>query len=216
MRVRRLDSELWLPCELEDVYAFFADARNLERITPPWLKFEVLTPAPITMKPGARIDYRLRVHGLPLRWQSEITAWEPPFRFVDEQVRGPYRMWKHEHHFEEKDGGTLCLDRVHYAVPGGAILDRLFVRRDLDHIFQFRRRRLQEIFAEVQSDGAEESASSQETPTEHDSPIFATNWRAFIRLHCGSRSAVTSVEQTPSGGRFYSVDCRTAARDNNS
>ena len=197
MRVRTLESELWLPYKLEEVFAFFADAGNLERITPPWLKFEVLTPTPVTMKTGARIDYRLRVHGLPLRWQSEITAWAPPLRFVDAQVRGPYRVWRHEHLFQEKDGGTLCLDRVHYAVPGGAMLDRLFVRRDLDQIFRFRRRRLREIFAEQSPDGVERFGFSEEATTGLDSQSLSPNRRAFMRLHCGSREENSRSAQSP-------------------
>lgn len=137
-----LRSELWLPRPLSEVFPFFADARNLQRITPPWLSFEVLTPAPIEMRPGARIDYRLRVHGVPLRWQSEITVWEPPYRFVDEQRRGPYRLWHHEHTFRENNGGTLCGDIVQYASRGGPLrpmIEALFVRRDVDKIFRYRR-----------------------------------------------------------------------------
>ena len=142
MRARTLRSEIWLPRPVEEVFAFFADARNLQDITPAWLDFSVLTPAPIVMRPGALIDYRLKVHGFPIRWQSEITAWEPPRRFVDEQRRGPYRLWIHEHSFEARDGGTLVGDFVQYAAPGGALIEWLFVRRDVERIFQFRREKL--------------------------------------------------------------------------
>lgn len=131
-------TECWLPEPIGRVFSFFADAANLGVITPPWLHFTILTPLPITMRVGALIDYRLRVHGLPLRWQTEITGWEPPYRFVDEQRRGPYRLWVHTHTFEERDGGTLCRDQVDYAVPGGALIDRLFVRRDVKAIFAYR------------------------------------------------------------------------------
>lgn len=144
------DCELWLPRPVELVFPFFADARNLERITPPFLRFRVLTPEPIEMGVGTLIDYRLRVHGLPLRWRSEITAWDPPHRFVDEQRRGPYRKWHHEHTFEPRDGGTLAKDSVEYAVPGGALVDRLFVRRDVERIFAHRRRVLSELFGDSQ------------------------------------------------------------------
>lgn len=139
-------SELWLPQPRERVFPFFADAHNLQAITPPWLHFEVLTPPPVAMRPGARIDYRLRLHGVPLRWQSEITAWEPPFRFCDEQRHGPYRTWIHTHEFEERDGGTLCRDHVHYAAPGGRLVESLFVRRQVDAIFTYRRHALQRRF----------------------------------------------------------------------
>jgi ligand-binding SRPBCC domain-containing protein len=142
-----LETRLFLPRPAARVFDFFAQAANLETITPPWLNFHILTPQPIVMREGTRIDYRLRVHGLPLRWCSEITSWDPPRRFVDEQVRGPYRLWIHEHTFVEKRGGTEVRDRVRYAVPGGTLVDRLFVRRDVRRIFEHRARRLRQLFA---------------------------------------------------------------------
>jgi ligand-binding SRPBCC domain-containing protein len=99
------------------------------------------------MQKGCLIDYQLRVRGIPVRWRSEITAWEPPHRFVDEQRRGPYRLWMHEHVFEEHPEGTRVIDRVRYAVPGGQIIDRLFVRRDIETIFAFRRQKLLQVFS---------------------------------------------------------------------
>jgi ligand-binding SRPBCC domain-containing protein len=142
----RFEADLWLPRPVDQVFSFFADARNLETITPPWLKFEVLTPEPIVLRPGALIDYRIRVHGLPIRWRTEITEWNPPHHFVDVQLRGPYKLWHHTHTFEESDGGTFCVDRVRYYPRGGALMNRLFVRRDIGKIFEFRRRRLLEFF----------------------------------------------------------------------
>ena len=146
MRTFELTSEVLLPRPLAEVFPFFADAGNLERLTPPWLRFEVLTPGRMEMRRGATIDYRLRLRGVPVRWRSEITAWEPPVRFVDEQRRGPYRLWVHEHRFEERAGRTLASDHVRYAVPGGRLVDRLLVRPDLDLIFEYRRAVLEEIF----------------------------------------------------------------------
>jgi len=149
LKVYRFEAEQWLPRPLEEVFAFFSDARNLEAITPPWLQFHVLTPQPIMMGAGTLIDYRLRVRGLPLRWQSEITAWEAPRRFIDEQRRGPYRQWLHEHLFAERDGGTLVRDRIDYAVPGGPLaplLHRWWVGPDVQTIFAFRHRQLEERF----------------------------------------------------------------------
>jgi len=143
-----LHQELWLPRRRDDLFSFFADAKNLEAITPPWLNFRILTPVPIVMRSGTLIDYALRLWGLPLRWRSEITAWDAPHRFVDEQRRGPYRRWIHEHRFEEHNGGTLCVDHVRYAVFGGRLVEWLFVRRDLERIFAFRRGKLLELFAE--------------------------------------------------------------------
>jgi len=142
-----LESSQRLEAPRENVFAFFADARNLETLTPGYLRFRLLTPTPIELRIGARIDYRLRVRGLPLRWTSEITDWRPPERFVDEQIHGPYRRWTHEHMFEESDGVTIVRDRVRYTVPGGAVIERLFVRPDLRRIFKYRRRRLVEIFS---------------------------------------------------------------------
>ncbi len=146
MRVYHLEAELWLPVPTSQVFPFFADAGNLEKITPSWLRFQVITPVPITMKRGALIDYRIRLHGLPLRWRTEISVWEPPCRFVDRQVHGPYRQWVHEHVFEGRDGGTFCQDRVEYAVFGGALIERMFVRRDVKRIFEHRAAALRKHF----------------------------------------------------------------------
>ena len=142
----RLDTSHWLPRPPEEVFHFYADAFNLERLTPPWLRFQVNTPPPIVMLAGVEIDYRLRLKGVPLSWRSRITAWEPPFRFVDEQVRGPYRRWVHEHTFTPRDGGTLVRDLVEYDMLGGWLVDRLMVRRDLSRIFAYRQQRLAELF----------------------------------------------------------------------
>lgn len=144
--MQTLVSELWLPSPRAKVFSFFADAANLQEITPDWLSFHMLTPAPITMAAGTRIQYRLKIRGFPLRWESEITVWEPPFRFVDEQRHGPYRSWIHEHTFTEKDGGTLVTDRVQYTVWGGVLVDRFLVRRDVKMIFDYRTRKLRSLF----------------------------------------------------------------------
>ena len=146
MRIFEFRARTRVPRPRAEVFAFFADAGNLQELTPPWLRFEVLTPRPIEMRPGALIDYRLRLRLIPIRWRTEITAWEPPRRFVDEQLRGPYRLWIHEHTFEEDGDGTLCGDFVRYAVPFGALANRLLVARDVRKIFAYRERRLQEIF----------------------------------------------------------------------
>ncbi len=142
MTIHTFDREIKLGRSLAEVFPFFADARSLETITPPWLRFQILTPEPIEMRTGTLIRYRLRVHGIPMRWKSEITAWEPPYRFVDAQISGPYRLWVHEHTFEENGGGTLVRDRVCYAILGGALVNRLFIRPDLRKIFDYRHERL--------------------------------------------------------------------------
>lgn len=142
----RLETSQLLPYPREQVFALYADAFQLETITPEWLHFHVITPRPINIGQGTLIDYRLRLHGIPIRWQSRISVWEPPFRFVDEQMRGPYRFWHHEHVFESAAGGTMCRDFVDYGVYGGAVINALAVRRDLRKIFAFRRRKIAEAF----------------------------------------------------------------------
>ncbi|GAB4234480.1 MAG: SRPBCC family protein [Acidobacteriota bacterium] len=144
----RFEHQLFLPLPRPEVFAFFADAENLERITPPFLHFTILTPPPVAIRPGALIDYRLRLHGIPLRWRTEISVWEPPHRFVDRQLKGPYRLWVHEHRFEEVAGGTLMRDRVDYLPPGGLfakLIDRWLVRPDVERIFAYRSEKIQEI-----------------------------------------------------------------------
>ena len=143
-----LQREQCIPKPLEEVFPFFASTGNLERITPGWLHFHVVS-APKTIERGTKIDYKLRIRGIPVRWQSEITVWEPPFRFVDEQRRGPYRTWIHEHRFEPRDGGTLVTDIVRYAVVGGALIQHWLVSKDLDRIFDYRQKQLEKIFAEA-------------------------------------------------------------------
>lgn len=145
MRKFTIQTGLWLPPPRHEVFPFFAGARNLETLTPPWLKFEVLTPAPLVMRSGILIDYRIRVHGFPIHWRTEFTPWDPPHRFVDVQIRGPYALWHHVHTFEERDGGTFCLDHVRYSPRGGALINWLFVRRDVERIFQYRQQRMQEL-----------------------------------------------------------------------
>ncbi|MBM3871042.1 MAG: SRPBCC family protein [Verrucomicrobia bacterium] len=145
MRLREYRCELWLPRTPEQLFPFFADAANLDAITPPWLHFHIVTPQPIAMQAGALIDYRLRVHGLPMRWRTLIKEWQPPYRFVDEQLRGPYRQWLHEHTFEARDGGTLARDVVRYAVPFDWLLHRWFIRPDIEKIFAHRQNALRRL-----------------------------------------------------------------------
>jgi ligand-binding SRPBCC domain-containing protein len=141
VRPERLEREQVVKQPLADVFAFFAQAENLERITPPWLSFRLMTPGPIEMGSGTLIDYRLRLHGLPLRWTSRIELWEEERRFVDQQVQGPYRLWRHLHEFVPVGRSTLVRDRVEYALPLGrlgGLLGLPVVRRDLTRIFDFR------------------------------------------------------------------------------
>lgn len=128
---------------IDEAFAFYGDARNLELITPPWVGFEVTTPAPIEMGVGTLIEYRLRLHRVPVQWRTRIEAWEPPHRFVDAQIKGPCSLWEHTHTFEaDSPGATIIEDRIRYAIPFGPLgnlADRLLVRRDLRQIFDYRR-----------------------------------------------------------------------------
>lgn len=144
----RLETSCRLNAPLDVVFPFFASAANLERITPPRLRFKILTEGPLEMREGLLIDYRITLGIVPMRWRTEITAWEPPFRFVDTQLRGPYRTWVHEHRFEPDGDGTVCTDVVDYAVPGGAPVHALLVRRDLQNIFAYRESAMKSIFAQ--------------------------------------------------------------------
>lgn len=139
-----------VPTPVDELFPFFADAHNLESITPDMLGFEVLTPRPIAMKAGTLIDYRLRVRGVPIRWKTEITVWDPPRRFVDQQLKGPYERWHHTHTFRPTpDGGTLCIDRVEYRPIGGPlapIANALVVQRDVMGIFKHRTVKIAERF----------------------------------------------------------------------
>ena len=144
----KLEREVLIRRPREEIFEFFSDAFNLQVLTPGWLHFNILTPAPIEMRVGTRIDYRLRLFGVPLRWTSEITAWEPPLRFIDEQLSGPYKKWVHEHRFVETESGTLVTDEVDYAVPLGAPVNALIVGPQLKMIFDYRSKRMLEHFGE--------------------------------------------------------------------
>jgi ligand-binding SRPBCC domain-containing protein len=136
-----------LPLPLETVFAFFSDAGNLERITPPELRFSILTPLPISMAAGVLLDYRLHLFGIPMNWRSKISIWDPPHRFTDEQVRGPYREWIHTHRFEETDAGTAMSDEVRYGLPFWPFGELAYpvVRLQVKRIFRFREQAMRDI-----------------------------------------------------------------------
>jgi ligand-binding SRPBCC domain-containing protein len=142
----RLTTTVLLPDTAERVFQFLSDTNNLEIVLPPWLGLRTLSPRPIDMGIATRIDYRFRIHGVPARWESEVTSWEPPRRFVYEQRRGPFRYWMHEHTFLDCKDGTMARDNVDYAVPGGRLVHSLFVRRDLERVFRYRRAQLIRTF----------------------------------------------------------------------
>lgn len=142
----RLTAKVTLPRPRHEVFGFFSNAANLGQITPDKLNFRILTPLPIEMRKGTRIDYRIRLRGIPIRWQTNISNWEPDERFVDEQVRGPYRIWHHEHVFEEAGDQTVMTDTVDYRVWLAPILHPLIVKRDLLRIFEYRQKTIIQMF----------------------------------------------------------------------
>jgi len=150
-----LETAIRLSRPLEEVFAFFTDVGNLERITPPELAFRIVTPLPVTIAEGALIDYRLRLYGVPLRWWTRISVWEPPLRFVDEQLQGPYQTWVHLHRFEALGDGTRMTDRVEYRLPGHPLASVALplVRRQLDRIFRFRARVIRRILGGERASG---------------------------------------------------------------
>jgi hypothetical protein len=144
-----LDREQWVPRPIDEVFDFFSDAANLELLTPPWLKFQIVTPPPIKMAAGTLIEYRIHWHFIRLRWITEILEWSPPTRFVDIELKGPYKRWHHTHSFIAEHGGTTIRDEIRYALPLGplgAVANRLSVGRDLTRIFDYRTERVSERF----------------------------------------------------------------------
>jgi ligand-binding SRPBCC domain-containing protein len=149
-----LERKQWVDASIRRTFELFSDALMLELITPSWLGFRVITPAPIEISAGTLLDYRLRLHGVPVRWRTRIDAWDPPYRFVDVQLRGPYRYWHHTHTFETASAGTRIGDRVVYELPHGRLGElahRILVRGDLERIFDHRERAIAGLLAD---DGA--------------------------------------------------------------
>jgi ligand-binding SRPBCC domain-containing protein len=140
-----LRKETLIPVSIGATFEFFADASNLERLTPPWLTFQIRTPMPVVMQEGLEIDYRIVLHGWPIPWRTRIDVWEPGVRFVDRQLIGPYRWWRHEHRFEPVPGGTRVIDEVEF-VPRARWISGGLVTRDVERIFSYRQDRLPQLF----------------------------------------------------------------------
>lgn len=150
-RIWQLTATQHLPRPVDEVFPFFADAHNLEELTPKFLKFHVLTPKPIEMKSGTEIRYKLKVRGVPIKWKTSILDWDPPHQFVDNQDSGPYALWHHTHSFKPTDDGTgtICTDVVRYRPAGwifAPIINKFLVQKDVQQIFRYRFKRLEEIF----------------------------------------------------------------------
>lgn len=151
-----IKTDITLSSSLDETFALFAEASNLEALTPPELQFQILTPLPIEMKQGAHIKYRLKLFGIPFNWLTEITHWEPGVRFVDEQISGPFRLWVHEHDFSAvDDSSTRIRDRVRYGLPLEPLgrLAHPIVRSRLDRIFRFREEKVHDLINEMRRSG---------------------------------------------------------------
>lgn len=147
---RIFTQEIFLPYPLDYVFEFFSNAENLQALTPPSLHFQIFTPLPIEMKPGALIDYRLKLFGIPFRWRTKIDTWQPPHQFSDSQIKGPYVKWVHTHTFEPVEGGVLMRDQVQYLSPGGQLeplVNKLFVSPQVQRIFAYRNKTLETLLA---------------------------------------------------------------------
>ncbi len=144
-----LRREQWIERPIDEVFSFFADAHNLEEITPPWVGFKILSMSTDSIEEGTTIRYHLRLHGIPVHWWTEICDWNPPHCFVDEQTKGPYKLWRHTHRFEAHGNRTKMIDEVQYSLPSG-ILGRIVhsvkVRKDVSRIFDYRRERIEGLF----------------------------------------------------------------------
>jgi uncharacterized protein len=151
VKFHTLRREQWIPRPIEEVFGFFAAAHNLEEITPPWLHFRILAIDSRSISEGTEIRYRLRLHGIPIHWTTEILRWNPPYCFVDVQRSGPYKLWHQTHRFESHEGGTKMIDVVRYRLPFGLlgrIVHAMKVRSDIKRIFDYRRQRIHDLFAE--------------------------------------------------------------------
>jgi hypothetical protein len=148
MRLFTLRRSLWVPQPIDKVFPFFSNVQNLGSITPKWLHFRSVGSLK-EVGEGVCLEHKLKIRGIPVTWVSEITHWDPPYGFVDEQKKGPYRYWRHEHRFREERAGTVCEDEVKYAVLGGELVNRFFIEPDLNKIFAYRQARLKKIFTDI-------------------------------------------------------------------
>lgn len=148
MKVNEIISEQFINIKIDYVFSFFSKAENLQKITPPRLGFNILTPFPIEMRRGSIIDYYIKILFMPVRWRTIITNYEPPYQFIDQQLNGPYSFWHHTHTFNEVDGGTLIKDHVKYIVPFGflgRLINNIWIKKDLKNIFDYRKDKIKQL-----------------------------------------------------------------------
>ena len=143
--VQILHRQVLVPTSIEDTFEFFSDAFNLNALTPSWVGFQILSSPPLQMQNDALIDYKIRIRGIPIRWQTRILSWNPPHKFVDLQIKGPYRWWHHTHRFESCEHGTWVTDEVEYLAPLHWLTHPLMVTRDVERIFDYRELALKAI-----------------------------------------------------------------------
>jgi ligand-binding SRPBCC domain-containing protein len=163
IRFHTLRSEQWVPRPLDEVFTFFSDAKNLDRITPPWLNFQILSVDSDPIHAGSEIRYRLLWHGIPIRWKTEIRRWDAPHLFIDIQRSGPYRLWHHTHRFEADGEGTKISDLVRYALPFGwlgRVVHAWTVRKDVESIFAYRKTKTDELFASARENAVSEGSDA--------------------------------------------------------
>ena len=149
MKTFEINMKQYINKPLDIVFEFFSKPENLEMITPESLSFNILTPTPIKMGKGSLVDYTIRLFGIPIHWRTLISDYEPPFRFVDQQIKGPYTFWHHTHTFQQVDGGVEILDKVKYSLPMGwlgTLVHSIWVRKDLEKIFEHRKTVIQNYF----------------------------------------------------------------------
>jgi len=149
MSLHIFKQEMTIDKPIEEVFSFFSNAENLNKLTPPILDFKILTPLPIAMKRGALIDYKIKLNGIVFKWKTKITAWEPNKRFEDTQLKGPYKVWIHEHLFEVVNGKVKMTDTVTYEAPGGflePLINKFYISKKVAEIFEFRTKMLEEFF----------------------------------------------------------------------
>lgn len=149
MKYYKLVKSQFIEKPINEVFSFFEKPENLQEITPPYLNFKIITPSPIKMEVGQVISYKIKLRGIPIKWNSLISSYDPPNSFIDQQIKGPYAIWHHTHRFKEQDGGTLIEDEVKYAIPFsilGRILNYIFIKNDLKKIFLYREEKIGLIF----------------------------------------------------------------------